>query len=76
MNSDMVNALELVMIIVFVVARFAATVAVVWLVLKSSISPGWQVFLVALTIIFGIGVGLKYDNPNNAARAVEHHEVR
>jgi len=64
MNSDMVNALELVMIIVYSLARFSASVAIVWLVVQSNISTGWQVFLIALVILGGLGTDLHYHNPN------------
>ena len=66
MNSDMVNALELVMIIVYSLARFSASVAIVWLVVQSNISTGWQVFLIALVVLGGLGTDLHYHNPNES----------
>ena len=62
------NVLELLMLILYVLARVAGTVAIVWLLctkLKGSITEVFLFALIAVTILVGLGFSIKYDNPNN-----------
>lgn len=62
------NVLELLMLILYVLARVAGTIAIVWLLctkLKGSITEVFLFALVAVTILVGLGFSIKYDNPNN-----------
>lgn len=63
--QHVVNLAEIVMLILVVVLRFSAVVALVYLIFNSRISVGWQVFLATITIVIGLGFSIKYDNPNN-----------
>lgn len=60
----LLNVLELLMLILYVLTRVAGTVAIVWLLctkLDSVATP----FLIAIALIIGLGFSIKYDNPNN-----------
>lgn len=63
--QHVVNLAEIVMLILVVVLRFSAVVALVYLIFNSRISVWWQVFLATITIVIGLGFSIKYDNPNN-----------
>ena len=65
MNPQIVNALELVALIIFVLARVAGTCLIVSLLVDADVGEGWKVFLITLALIIGLGFGIKYDNPNN-----------
>ena len=64
MNPQTINALEIVMVIVYTAMRFLATAAVIYFLCRADITNGWKVFLIALTILIGLGINLKYKNPN------------
>lgn len=64
MNAQMVNALELVTLMIYVAIRLSASAAVVYFLRNADITNGWKVFLIALAIIIGFGFNLKYKNPN------------
>lgn len=64
----LLNFFELLMLILYVLARIAGTVAIVWLLctkLKGSITEVFLFALIAVTILVGLGFSIKYDNPNN-----------
>ena len=65
MTEQTVNFFELVMLTVFVICRYAASAAIVYFVVNSSITIGYQTLIICLVVLFGIGIGIKYDNPNN-----------
>ena len=65
MTPQTVNFFELVMLTVFVICRYAASAAIVYFVVNSNITIGYQTLIICLVVIFGIGIGIKYDNPNN-----------
>ena len=66
MDSQTVNALELVMIMVYTVGRLVATCLIIWFLCQSDIEGGWRVFLIALTVIVGLTFRTTYKNPNDA----------
>lgn len=66
MSPQTVNALELVMIMVWTVGRLIATCFIVWFLCRSDILGGFKVFLIALTVIVGLTYSTKYKNPNDA----------
>ena len=66
----LLNVLELVMLILYVLARVTGTVTIVWLLctkLKGSITEVFLFALIAVTILVGLGFSIQYDNPNNQA---------
>lgn len=65
MNPQIVNALELVALILFVLAKVGGTCLIVSLLVDAPVSNGFKVFLIAIAIAVGLGFGIKYDNPNN-----------
>lgn len=65
MSSQVVNVLELVMLMTYVVARIAGTTGIVWITATSDISSGWKVFIIVLTVIIGLGFNVRYQNPNS-----------
>ena len=64
MNPQVINALEIVMVIVYTTMRLLATAAVIYFLCCADITNGWKVFLIALTVLIGFGFNLKYKNPN------------
>lgn len=64
MNAQTINALEIVMVILYTLSRLSASVAVVYFLCNADITNGWKVFLIALAIIIGLGFNVKYKNPN------------
>ena len=65
MTMQTVNALELVMMIIYTSTRLAASAAVVYFLCGSEITNGWKVFLIALAIVIGFGFNVKYKSPND-----------
>lgn len=65
MNPQTVNAMELVMLSLFVVGRIVGTCFIVWALAASNITIGYKTLLIALAIAIGMGFGIKYHNPNN-----------
>lgn len=66
MSPQTVNALELVMIMVYTAGRLIATCFIVWFLCQSDIQGGFKVFLIALTVIVGLTFKTTYKNPNDA----------
>lgn len=66
--SNLVNVLEIVMLIFLVLARCAATVAIVWLLCSKLTYDTGTFWLILLTVVVGLGFGIKYDNPNMQAK--------
>lgn len=64
MNAQTINALEIVMVILYTLGRLFASAMVVYFLCKADITNGWKVFLIALAIIIGFGFNIKYKNPN------------
>lgn len=64
MNAHTINALEIVMVILYTLSRLSASAAVVYFLCNADITNGWKVFLIALAIIVGLGFNVKYENPN------------
>lgn len=64
MSPQIVNALELIMLMVSIVSRYAATCIIVFFLIQSDISNGWKVLLILLSVLFGFELHLKYKNPN------------
>lgn len=64
MNVQTINALEIVMVILYTLGRLFASAMVVYFLCKADITNGWKVFLIALAIIIGFGFNIKYKNPN------------
>lgn len=64
MNAQTINALEIVMVILYTLGRLFASAMVVYFLCKADITNGWKVFLIALAIIIGFGFNFKYKNPN------------
>lgn len=64
MTEQTVNFFELVMLILFIVCRYTASAAIVYFVVNSSITIGYQTLIICLVVLFGIGISIKYDNPN------------
>lgn len=64
MNAQIVNALELITMIIYVAMRLSSSAAVVYFLCNADITNGWKVFLIALAIIIGFGFNFKYKNPN------------
>ena len=65
MNPHVVNELELIMLMIYVVARIAGTFGIIWIIAASSISNGWKVVIIVLTVIIGLGFTVRYHNPNS-----------
>ena len=65
MTMQTVNALELVMLIIYTTTRLAASAAVVYFLCNAEITNGWKVFLIALAIVIGFGFNVKYKSPND-----------
>lgn len=65
MNAQTINALEIVMVILYTLGRLFASAMVVYFLCKADITNGWKVFLIALAIIIGFGFNMKYKNPND-----------
>lgn len=65
MTTQTINALEILMIVIYVVARLLVSASVIYFLCLSDITNGWKVFLIALTIIIGLGFNMKYKNPND-----------
>lgn len=63
MSKSITAILEIVMLSACVLGRLAATAAIVWLLIRADLTNGWKVFLLALTIAFGLGFSVKYHNP-------------
>lgn len=61
----LLNVLELVMLILYVLARVAGTVAIVWLLVTKVGDAFSTPFLIALALLIGLGFSIHYDNPNN-----------
>lgn len=64
MNPQTINAMEIVMLTIFVVLRIASTCFIVWALATSGITVGYKTILIALALLVGLGFGLKYSNPN------------
>lgn len=64
MNPQTINAMEIVMLTIFVVLRIAGTCFIVWALATSGITVGYKTILIALALLVGLGFGLKYSNPN------------
>ena len=64
MTTQTINALEILMIVIYVVARLIVSASVIYFLCLSDITNGWKVFLIALAIIIGLGFNMKYKNPN------------
>jgi len=63
MSESITAILEIVMLAACVLGRLAATAAIIWLLIHADLTNGWKVFLLALTIAFGLGFSVKYHNP-------------
>ncbi len=63
MGESITAILEIVMIVIIVIGRLTATGFISWLLINSDISTGWKVFLLALTILIGLGYSFRYHNP-------------
>ena len=64
MSPQTVNAMEIVMLVLFIVLRVSGTCFIVWVLATSNITVGYKTFLIALALLVGIGFTLKYQNPN------------
>lgn len=64
MNPQTINAMEIVMLTIFVVLRIAGTSFIVWTLAASNISVGYKTILITIALIVGLGVSFKYQNPN------------
>lgn len=61
----LLNILEILMIILYVLARCAATVAICYYVLINYGDGEGKFWIIVIAIIVGLGFSLKYENPNN-----------
>ena len=61
----LLNVLELLMIVVYVLARCAATVAICYFVLTYYGLGIGKFWLCVIAVVIGLGFSLKYENPNN-----------
>ncbi len=61
----LLNILEILMIILYVLAKCAATVAICYYVLMNYGEGDGKFWIVVIAIIVGLGFSLKYENPNN-----------
>lgn len=59
-----VDVLELIVMCAVILARIAATVFLVYLIITRFHANGWIYLLVAFTILIGLGFFFKYENPN------------
>lgn len=67
----LLNVLELVMLIIYVLARIAGTVAIIWLIVTKVSDDFFKFVLISFTVFFGLGFSVHYDNPaNQSAPAV------
>ena len=76
MSPQFINALELLMIMLYVVSRIIGTVAIIYLLIQSRISIGWQTFLILTTIVIGLGFNVHYENPNSKHHNTQIEEVK
>ncbi len=61
----LLNVLELLMIVVYVLVRCAATVAICYFVLTYYGLGVGKFWLCAIAVAVGLGFSLEYENPNN-----------
>lgn len=61
----LLNVLELVMLILYSLARIAGTVAIVWLLATKLPDTFATYLLIAIALAVGLGFSVRYDNPNN-----------
>lgn len=63
--EQVVNTLEVLSLLALVIGRLIASCYIVKLLCEADFSSGWKIFLIAMTIIIGMGFSVKYHNPND-----------
>ena len=76
MGKSITAILEIVMIVIIVTGRLAATYFISCLLISSTISTGWKVFLLALTILVGLGYSFKYQNPYAEQKGIHAEQIK
>ena len=61
----LLNVLEVLMILLYVLARCAATVAICYYTLMHYGEGDGKFWIIVIAIAIGLGFSLKYKNPNN-----------
>lgn len=64
MSPQTINAMEIVMLTIFVVLRIAGTCFIVWALATSDITVGYKTLLIALALAIGLCFSISYQNPN------------
>ena len=76
MGKSITAILEIVMIVILVIGRLLATGFISWTLIHSDISTGWKVFLLALTILVGLGYSFKYQNPYAEQKGIHAEQIK
>ena len=68
MNPQITNILELIMLMVITLGRYASGVYIAYLLIPSSLPNGWKIFLLLVLFLIVYGVNIEYSNPNKPTK--------